>query len=100
MPNETAYLAFAGLAGLGLGIFYFGLLWVTLEQLPRVTQPAVLLGGSFVLRSVVVIASLYLLTQGRLSFVAAAMLGFILARLVLTRHWKPRGRSGAGTPRI
>lgn len=75
-------LAFMG--GLALGAFYFIGLWQTVRRLPDVQNRASLLAVSFILRLGIVLTVLYLLMDGHWERAAAAMLGFILMRRILT----------------
>lgn len=76
-------VAFA--AGLFLGAFYFIALWHTVQRMTTAHSPARLMLISFVLRMVVVVAGFYLVMgAGRWERLAAAMLGFIVMRKILT----------------
>lgn len=78
-------------AGLILGAFYFIALWKTVRQLPSSKSPARLMLGSFILRMAVVMAGLYLLMgAGHWERLAAAMLGFIVMRKILTFRLGPQ----------
>lgn len=72
-------------AGLALGAFYFITLWHTVQRLPAAHGPARLMLVSFVLRMTVVLAGFYLIMGGEhWERLAAAMLGFIIIRKILT----------------
>jgi F1F0 ATPase subunit 2 len=72
-------------AGLVLGAFYFIALWHTVQRLPTAHGPARLMLVSFVLRMAVVLAGFYLIMGGEhWERLAAAMLGFIIIRKILT----------------
>ena len=73
-------------AGLILGTFYFTALWRTVKRLPEAMHPLRLMIGSFVLRMAIVLPGLYLVMSGHWERLAAALAGFILARLVITRR--------------
>jgi len=78
-------------AGLALGAFYFTALWRTVRQLPVANSPAILMLGSFILRMAVVIAGFYLIMcTGHWERLAAAMLGFIIVRKILTYRLGPQ----------
>ncbi len=70
-------------AGVGLALLYFGGLWLTVRQLPRVRRPALLLIGSFMARIVVFLAGLFLVTNGRLELLAVSLGGFLCCRGLL-----------------
>jgi F1F0 ATPase subunit 2 len=72
-------------AGLALGAFYFIALWHTVQRLPAAHGSARLMLVSFVLRIAVVLAGFYLIMGGEhWERLAAAMLGFIIIRKILT----------------
>jgi F1F0 ATPase subunit 2 len=72
-------------AGLALGAFYFIALWQTVRRLPSEKSPARLMLMSFVLRMAVLLAGFYLIMGGEhWERLAAAMLGFIIIRKILT----------------
>jgi F1F0 ATPase subunit 2 len=85
----TLIAAFA--AGLALGAFYFTALWRTVRQLPVTNSPASLMIGSFILRMAVVMAGFYfIMGTGHWERLAAAMLGFIIVRKILTYRLGPQ----------
>ena len=78
-------------AGLALGAFYFTALWRTVRQLPKAHSPARLMLGSFIIRMAVVMAGFYLIMgAGHWERLAAAMLGFIIVRKILTYFLGPQ----------
>jgi F1F0 ATPase subunit 2 len=87
---EVGRLAIPLLAGVGLGLFYFGGLWLTLQRIATTRQPGLLAMGSFLIRTVVAVAGFYLVADGRWERLVVALAGFLLARTVLTRRWRPQ----------
>jgi F1F0 ATPase subunit 2 len=83
-------LVLAWAAGMGLGLFYFGGLWLTLRQLPTCRWPAPLLLGSYVGRTGVVLVGFYLVMGGRGERVLACLVGFIMARFLLVSRLRPK----------
>jgi F1F0 ATPase subunit 2 len=78
-------------AGLALGAVYFTALLHTLQQLPSAKSPARLLLGSLILRMAVVMVGFYLIMgTGHWERLAAAMLGFIIIRKILTYRLGPQ----------
>ena len=78
-------------AGLCLGTVYFIALWRTVRQLPSVKSPARLLFGSLISRMALVMAGFYLIMgTGHWERLAAAMLGFIIIRKILTYRLGPQ----------
>lgn len=86
---DYAQLLWALLAGLGIGLFYFGGLWLTVRAMPQMAHPAPIFLLSFVGRSVLSLFGFYLVMGGELSRALACLLGFILMRAITTRYWGP-----------
>lgn len=87
------------LAGSLLGVFFFGGLWWTVHRLPQSKSPALLALASFVIRTAAVLGVFYLILS-ELSGIAwprmaAALVGFILSRVITVSQVRPRGRSSA-----
>ncbi len=80
---ESSLLAFSLIFGVGLGIFYFGGLWLTLKHLPGSRQPALLTFGSFLGRSLVCLLGFYLVSISGLEVLIFGVVGFILAKVLL-----------------
>jgi F1F0 ATPase subunit 2 len=80
-------------AGIALGSFYFGGLWLTVNRLQQFRHPAPVFAVSFVVRTAVVIAGIYFLTAADWRQIASCMVGFIAIRTVLTRRWGPSTRA-------
>jgi F1F0 ATPase subunit 2 len=74
-------------AGLMLGIFYFTALWRTVCKLPDSSCPLRLMLGSIALRMAVVLPGFYLIMSGHWERLAAALLGFILTRIIFVRRY-------------
>jgi F1F0 ATPase subunit 2 len=71
-------------AGMGLGFFYFGGLWLTVRRLAARDQPFLWLGLSFLTRLGLTLAGFYLVAGGHWQRLIVSVAGFLLARLVLT----------------
>lgn len=84
--TQIAQTAGIAAAGFGLGILYFGGLWLTLRRLPNARHPQWLVFGSFLVRTLVCVAALYWLADGHWQRVVVMLVGFIIARAVLTRR--------------
>lgn len=82
------FITFAG--GFALGSAYFGVLWWTVRQLPQSPQPVRLFVGSFVSRVGVLLLSFYWVMDGRWERMVACLVGFIVARTLLIRRFRPR----------
>jgi F1F0 ATPase subunit 2 len=93
--NEALALALAVVAGLLLGTIFFCSLWWTVRKGMASSRPAVWFVGSFVLRTVVVLAGVYLVAGESWQRLLLCLLGFLVARLFVIRL--TRQPSGLGT---
>lgn len=80
-------------AGLGLGLVYFGGLWLTVRRVATTRRPALLFAGSFVLRTALVVAGMYLVMDGSWQRMLACLAGFIILRQVMVSRLRPEGAS-------
>lgn len=94
---ENGSLLIAALLGLTVGgvfsLFYFGGLWLTVQRVVGANRPKLLLLGSFVGRTLVVLVGFYLVTVmmgERWELLVFSLLGFVAARTILVRRWKPQ----------
>jgi F1F0 ATPase subunit 2 len=92
--NEIFILILSLISGVGLGIFYFGGLWLTLKQLPCTQQPVLLTLGSFFGRNAVCLFAFYLSVRiGHLEGLMLSLAGFILMKFVLVLSLSPGKKS-------
>jgi F1F0 ATPase subunit 2 len=87
--NEIWPLAAAAALGLILGGAYFGALWWTIGRLPGTSRPTFWLAGSFIVRISLAMGAFYLLLLQGVSALAAALVGFLLARFLWLRLKSP-----------
>ncbi len=83
--NEALSLASALVAGVLLGAFFFGGLWWTVRKAVSSKQPALWFFGSMLLRTGIVLSGFYFVSGGDWKRLLASLLGFIIARLIVTR---------------
>lgn len=83
--NEFMPLVFALLAGALLGVFFFAGLWWTVRKIESTKQVALLFLGSMLLRTSVVILGFYFILGDNWQRLVAGLLGFIIARIIVTR---------------
>jgi len=88
MP-ETLTLALAWVAGGALGAIFYGGLWWTVRRGLVSQRPALWFGGSLLFRLSVVMAGFYAVSGGHWERLLPCLLGFIMARLVVTRMTRP-----------
>lgn len=87
---QILYYGAAAGAGVVLGLIYFLGLWITVNKVSGVRSPYLLLTGSFLLRTVLVLAGFYLLLLYNWMYLVMAMITFIITRhLVIRRKGKP-----------
>lgn len=90
----TLILALA--AGLALGLFYFGGLWLTVRRLPGARRPTLLFVASFVGRTALTLLGFYLIMDGSWDRMLACLLGVIIARQVLVFRLRPDRGAATG----
>jgi F1F0 ATPase subunit 2 len=84
--KEVSAMILALLAGVLLGIIFFGGLWWTIQRGVSSKSPAILFSGSLLLRTATTVVGFYLISQGNWRKLLACLFGFLLARLLLTRY--------------
>jgi len=78
-------LVFALIAGIMLGAIFFGGLWWTVRKGVSAKHPAFWFFGSMLLRTCIVVLGFYFILGGSWQRLLAGLLGFIVARIVVTR---------------
>ena len=91
----TSIIAF--IVGSGLGLFYFGGLWLTVQQLPITKHPYRLMLFSFLFRMGISLFILYLILGGNTKLynvvsLLACFLGFLIVRTIAILLIRPRSR--------
>ena len=94
--NELLFLAPALAAGVLLGAIFFGGLWLTVRKGASSKQPALWFFGSLLLRMGIALAGFYFVSGGHWERLLLCLLGFVMARLVLT--WLTRSSGESQTP--
>lgn len=75
-------LAFAG--GIILGLLFFGGLYLTIQKLESVKNPALIMMLSFVVRMGILLFAFYFIAKSGYKEVLFALAGVILTRIVMT----------------
>lgn len=89
-PTDVAVLLAAFAAGMGLGVIFFGGLWLTLRRFDLASALLGLwLAASFLLRTGIVLCGMYFVFGGNWHRLCAGLLGFFVARLLVTRLARP-----------
>lgn len=81
-------ITLAWVAGLGLGLFYFGGLWLTVQRLPTWRWPIPLVLASFAGRTAVVVVGFYFVMDGQWERMLACLAGFVMVRLFLVSRMR------------
>jgi F1F0 ATPase subunit 2 len=85
-------------AGFAVGLLFFASLWFTVRRLPHSVNPIPLLLISGLLRLLGALGAMALLAAGDWQRLLAALLGFVLARVLLVRLWGPPAPSAGDSP--
>ncbi len=93
--SDILALALALLAGALLGAFFFGGLWWTVQKGVTSERPALWFLGSLLLRTGMILAGFYFVSQGHWSRLVACLLGFVIARVIVMQsaHTSAGGRA-------
>ena len=87
--NDTVSLVLALVTGVLLGAIFFGGLWWTVRRGFSSTQPALWFLGSLLLRTSIALAGFYFIARGHWERLLVCLLGFVAARLIVTRLTRP-----------
>ncbi len=87
--NELFILPMALTAGLLLGAIFFGGLWWTVRKSVASRFPGLWTFGSLLLRMSVTLAGFYLVGRAHWQPLVACLLGFVIARFIVTRLTRP-----------
>jgi F1F0 ATPase subunit 2 len=89
--HELLFLATSAAAGLALGAIFFGGLWFTVRKGVSSQRPALWFFVSLLLRMSVALAGFYFVCGGRWERLLACLLGFVVARSIVTQLTKSSG---------
>jgi F1F0 ATPase subunit 2 len=89
--NEALGSAFALAAGVLLGAMFYGGLWWTVRRGVSSKRVALWFLGSLLLRMGVALAGFYFVAGGHWQRLLLCLLGFVMARLAVTRLMRPPG---------
>lgn len=81
--SEFLRVTLALLAGIGLGLFYFGGLWLTVQQLLTIRRPALLMLVSYVGRIGLTLVGFYIVAGSHWERLLACLLGFLITKGII-----------------
>lgn len=76
------------LAGIGLGVFFFGGLWITVQKGLQSKNASLIFMASLIVRVAVVMLGFYYVAINDWKKILICLLGFIVARFIITRWAK------------
>ncbi len=88
--NELVHHIIVFIAGLSIGLIFFGGLWLTVQKAIRSKIPALWFSISFIVRMGITLLGFFFVTDGKIASLILCTVGFALARLVITLLTKPR----------
>lgn len=84
--SDVPALALAFLGGVALGVFFFLGLWLTVQKGLTSENPAPWFLGSLLLRTLMIVAGFYFVSQDHWSRLLMCLLGFLIARTLIVRR--------------
>jgi F1F0 ATPase subunit 2 len=84
--DTITVLPWVFVAGAGIGVFFFGGLWWTVNRLANRCYPALWVLGSFLFRAALSISVFYWVTEGKWERLAVGLAGFLLVRALMVRR--------------
>lgn len=97
--SDTLRLGAAFIAGVALGGFFFGGLWWTVKIGVSSRQPALWFFGSVTLRMSLTLVGFYFVSDGNVKRLVLCLLGFVIARHVVSRTTRIPGAPQVGAAR-
>jgi len=83
MMNKTVNMIIAFIAGLALGILFFGGLWLTVKKAVTSKIPTLWIFSSFFLRISITLVGFYFISSGNWQRLLICVAGFIIARTIV-----------------
>lgn len=86
--SDISYWVLAFIGGIALGLFFFGGLWFTINKAVNAKIPAIWFFVSIVIRTGVVLTGFYYVSPFGWQGLIICLIGFIIARFVVTHFTK------------
>jgi len=84
------------LVGAGTGMFFYGLLYLTVQQLRKIRRPVFIMVGGFLLRAGITLLIFYLLLAGEnVVCLISAVTAFVMVRVLWVRRIREPRKSRA-----
>jgi F1F0 ATPase subunit 2 len=96
--NESLRIMLALVTGLLLGAIFFGGLWWTVQKGISSKQPALWFVGSLLVRTSIAVAGFYFIARGHWQRLIVCLIGFVVARLIVTRLTQSGGKPACAYP--
>lgn len=81
--NETLLIILSFVAGIALGIIFFGGLWLTVKKIVTAKIPVLLMLGSFIVRVGIILFGFYFISSGNWQRLVSCLIGFIAAKFIV-----------------
>ncbi|AGA26373.1 ATP synthase subunit I [Singulisphaera acidiphila] len=81
--SDIPALALAFVAGAFLGVIFFGSLWWTVQRGMTSDSPVLWFFGSLLLRTGIILAGFYFVSQNHWSRLVMCLFGFLIARVIV-----------------
>jgi F1F0 ATPase subunit 2 len=91
--NENINILLAFTTGLCLGSFFFGSLWFTVKKAISSKMPSIWFVSSFFFRTGITLIGFYYTTQGNWMRLLVCLMGFTIARFIVTYFTKSKEES-------
>ena len=98
--NETFRLMVALVTGLLLGAMFFSGLWWTVQKGVSSKRPALWFVGSLLVRTSIAVAGFYFIARGHWQRLIVCLIGFVVARLIVTRLTQSGEKSAYLTQKV
>lgn len=93
LTNVLYTFVYPAAVGMGLGLFYYGGLWLILRKLPQLKHPEIWVSLSLAVRLLTVLLVMYLLFSDSWQQLLSTVLGMLVSRGLLVQRIKPEAKS-------